>query len=39
MELNATDYETPEMRVIEITLELGFANSIEDPSENEEIDW
>jgi hypothetical protein len=35
----AVEYTAPEMEVIEVTVEFGFSNSLEDPSENEEIDW
>ena len=33
------EYTAPTMEVIEVTVEFGFSNSLEDPSENEEIDW
>ena len=34
-------YLAPELEVIQIQIELGFANStnLEDPDENPEIDW
>lgn len=34
-----TNYISPELYWIEIEVESGFANSLEDPSENEEMDW
>ena len=33
------EYNAPEMEVVEVVVEFGFMNSLEDPSENEEIDW
>jgi hypothetical protein len=35
----AVEYTAPTMEFIEVTVEFGFSNSLEDPSENEEIDW
>jgi hypothetical protein len=32
-------YFAPEVEVIEVTMEAGFANSIEDPVESPEQDW
>lgn len=32
-------YATPEVEIFEIMVEGGFGNSIEDPVENEEIEW
>jgi hypothetical protein len=32
-------YLAPEAEVLEVAVERGFANSIEDPVENEEQDW
>lgn len=36
---NNYEYETPELYIIEFEIEGGFANSLEDPTENEEMDW
>lgn len=36
---NNYEYETPELYLIEFEVEKGFANSLEDPNENEEMDW
>lgn len=33
------EYESPELYLIEFEVERGFANSLEDPTENEEMDW
>lgn len=33
------EYIAPDLEVIEVAIELGFANSLEDPSENEEMEW
>ena len=32
-------YESPEIELFEVEVESGFANSMEDPRENEEMDW
>ena len=32
-------YQSPEIEIIEVELEMGFSNSMEDPRENEEIEW
>lgn len=32
-------YLAPEVEIIEVAVEYGFANSIEDPEENPELDW
>lgn len=32
-------YLAPEAEVLEVAVEQGFANSIEDPVENPELDW
>ena len=32
-------YLTPDVEVLEVVVESGFANSIEDPYENPEMDW
>ena len=32
-------YIAPSMDTIELATELGFASSLEDPSENGELDW
>lgn len=33
------DYEAPELYLIEIQVESGYASSLENPTENEEMDW
>jgi hypothetical protein len=33
------EYVSPELEVLEVACEHGYQNSIEDPVENEEIDW
>lgn len=32
-------YYAPEIEVIEVDVEHGFSNSIEDPIENDDMDW
>jgi hypothetical protein len=32
-------YEAPELEIVECAVEQGFANSLEDPFENDEMDW
>lgn len=32
-------YSAPEVEVIDVAVERGFINSMEDPEENPEIDW
>ena len=32
-------YQSPEIELFEVEVESGFANSMEDPRENEEMDW
>ena len=32
-------YLAPEFEVVEVAIEAGFANSIEDPIEDSELDW
>ena len=32
-------YLAPEVEIVEVNVECGFANSIEDPVENPEQDW
>ena len=32
-------YLAPDVEVLEVAVESGFANSIEDPYENPEMDW
>ncbi len=34
-----TPYQSPELELVEVAVEMGFANSMEDPKENEEMDW
>jgi hypothetical protein len=34
-----TPYQSPELEFVEVTVEMGFANSMEDPKENDEMDW
>ena len=36
---NAQSYLSPEVEVVEVAIEYGFSNSIENPIENEEQDW
>ena len=36
---NFIEYLAPDMAVVEVVVEAGFANSIEDPVENPEIGW
>lgn len=33
------EYEAPTLMVLEVDVERGFANSLEDPFENPEYDW
>lgn len=33
------EYESPELYLIEFEVEKGFANSLEDPFEDNEMDW
>lgn len=33
------DYTAPELYMVTVNVERGFANSLEDPFENEEIIW
>jgi hypothetical protein len=33
------EYFAPELEVMEVVVEQGFINSMEDPIENEEMDW
>ena len=33
------EYVTPDIYAIEVVVEEGFINSLEDPTENEEIEW
>lgn len=33
------EYQAPEVEILEIVAEMGFANSLEDPFENDEMDW
>lgn len=40
MKTNKTDvYLAPEAEIVEVAVEFGFANSIEDPFESPEQDW
>lgn len=32
-------YESPEIELFEVEVESGFQNSMEDPFENDEMDW
>jgi hypothetical protein len=32
-------YESPEIELFEVEVERGFQNSMEDPFENDEIEW
>lgn len=32
-------YESPEIELLEVEVERGFQNSMEDPFENDEMDW
>ena len=36
---NMYSYFTPEIEIVEMNVEHGFANSIEDPVESPEQDW
>lgn len=36
---NNDKYVSPDIEVVMISVELGFANSLEDPTENDEIEW
>lgn len=36
---NNEKYVSPDIEVVMISVELGFANSLEDPTENDEIEW
>ena len=36
---NNDRYVSPDIEVVMISVELGFANSLEDPTENDEIEW
>lgn len=36
---NNHKYVSPDIEVVMISVELGFANSLEDPTENDEIEW
>ena len=36
---NKQEYVTPDIYAIEVVVEEGFTNSLEDPTENEEIEW
>ena len=33
------EYASPELEELQVACEHGYQNSIEDPVENEEIDW
>lgn len=33
------EYVSPDIYTIEVVVEEGFINSLEDPTENEEIEW
>ena len=33
------EYTSPEIELVEVTVEGGFENSLEDPWENDEIIW
>lgn len=33
------EYVAPELEIIDVIVELGFTNSIEDPFENDEMEW
>lgn len=36
---NTKEYVSPDIYTIEVVVEEGFINSLEDPTENEEIEW
>lgn len=36
---NTQEYVSPDIYAIEVVVEEGFINSLEDPTENEEIEW
>ncbi len=39
MNTERKEYLAPELEVMEVVVEQGFINSMEDPSENDEMDW
>ena len=39
MRIKKEKYVAPELEVVAVIAEQGFLNSIEDPTENEEMDW
>ena len=39
MRIKKEKYVAPELEVVDVIAEQGFLNSIEDPTENEEMDW
>lgn len=39
MKTDRTEYLAPEFEVLEVMVEQGFANSMEDPFENDEMEW
>ena len=36
---NTREYVSPDICTIEVIVEEGFINSLEDPTENEEMEW
>ena len=36
---NKLDYMAPELYLVYVTVDKGYANSLENPNENEEMDW
>ena len=34
-----TTYQSPKLELVEVVVESGYSNSMENPSENEEMDW
>lgn len=39
MKFETIGYQSPDIEIIEVEVEQGFANSLEDPNENDEMDW
>ena len=34
-----TTYQSPKLELVEVVVESGYSNSMENPTENEEMDW
>lgn len=39
MKAQRDEYIVPEIEILDVTVESGFDNSIENPKENDEIEW